>query len=1266
MRSKLTEAVSNAATALVVLAVGSVLSAAAAYWMSNQIEREAKQRFERAVTEAHNAVESRIRIYSDVLLGARGLFIASDSVSRREFRDFVDSLELKRRYPGIVAVHYAHRIAAVQKQAFEAAVRKDTSVDPGGYPDFMVKPPGDRPEYVVVQYIEPFEERKAALGLDQAGEAVRLAALERTRDSNRITASGNVALALDPRNPPGFLMRLPVYRKGMPLATVAQRREAFVGMVGTAFIIIDLMRGVLSEQFLQQTKVRIHDAGFSGRPDELQPPTAENLMFDSDSLLAAPASPPASNDGKPAGPTSRSVMDVGGRRWNLYFSARQERAASSDRWLPAATLLGGLIISLLLFGLMRSLATVGRRATMLAASITEDLRQSEARLARAQRMTQELIEVLPNPVYFKGVDGRYLGVNKAWEAYFGMPRQAFLGNTVHDLYPDHPEVAARLHADDQLLWDSPGIKAYETSITTPDGKRHDVVYYKATFTHADGSVAGLIGTVVDITERKQAEEARAKLAAIVENSNDAIFSRTLDGTTLSWNAGAEKMLGYTAAEAIGKPIAFTLPPDRPPNLARNNENLLRGEVVARESNRITKDGRVIDVLTSHSPIRDAAGNIVGASVFMQDITALKQAQAAAQASEERFRATFDQAAVGIAHTSFEGNYLLVNQKLCDMLGYREYELVGRAAAEFTHPDDRETGRQYRQRMWEGKLAGFTEEKRYLRKDGSVIWTNRTVSLARDASGKPLYFIRVIEDITERKEAEELYRATFENAPVGIMHTAIDGYRILRANRKLCEMLGYTQDELLGMTSTDVVHPDYRFSDRISYRQPILDGERQAFASERKFIRKDGSSLWVNRTVSVVRNAAGEPLYFIRIVEDISERRRADEARSELEVQLREAQKLEAVGTLAGGIAHDFNNILGAIIGNAALARQDVGAGHRALVSLDEIYRASQRAKALVQQILAFSRKQPQQLLIQPLRPVVEDAVKLLRATLPAGVEIATACAAPPLCVLADTTQIQQVLLNLCTNAWHAMEGRAGRIEIRLDEVLLDAAAVITLSGLQPGRHIRLGVSDNGSGMDAATQARIFEPFFTTKAVDQGTGLGLSVVHGIIKAHHGAITLQSAPGEGATFQIYFPAVAEPPEALPEPAAPGLARGSGQHVLYVDDDEAMVFLVTRMLEGLGYRVSGYERGADALEAVRAGAGNFDLAVTDFNMPGLSGLEVAQELARIRPALPVVITSGYITEELRTNALRAGVRHVVYKPNTIDELCQVIQRLLITASA
>jgi len=520
---------------------------------------------------------------------------------------------------------------------------------------------------------------------------------------------------------------------------------------------------------------------------------------------------------------------------------------------------------------------------------------------------------------------------------------------------------------------------------------------------------------------------------------------------------------------------------------------------------------------------------------------------------------------------------------------------------------------------------------------------------------------VVAEFTGR-ESEHLMRLVTENVPAMIAYFDAE-LKCRFANTAFCEFHHLDPKGVTGMTLLEITGED-------TYRviRPSIDlvkeGKPVTLRRQERAVTGEFRHIEIRRVPDM--SPEGEFRGYYAMLLDITESVRAEEARSELEAQLREAQKLEAIGTLAGGIAHDFNNILGAIIGNAALAREDVGAGHRALVSLDEIYTSSQRAKELVQQILTFSRKQPQQTRLIALRPVVDDAVKLLRATLPAGVEIVTACAEHPLYVLADATQIQQILLNLCTNAWHAMEGRAGRIEIGLDEVLLDSAAVKNLPGLQPGRHARLGISDNGKGMDAATQARIFEPFFTTKAVDQGTGLGLSVVHGIIKAHHGAITLQSAPGGGTTFQLYFPAAAAPhAEALPEPAAPGSARGSGQHVLYVDDDEAMVFLVTRMLEGLGYRVSGYERGADALEAVRAGAGDFDLAVTDFNMPGLSGLEVAQELARIRPGLPVVITSGYITEELRTNALQAGVRHVVYKPNTIDELCQTIQRLLATAS-
>ena len=759
MRLKLTGIFSRASTAYVVLSAGLFLSVATAFLLEKQVQHEARLKFEGTVSDWPDAIEARIRAYADILLGIRGMFIAADSVSRTEFQSYIDSLDLNRRYPGVQVIHYGHRIAASERPMLEAAVRSDRSVDPAGYPNFSIKPPGERPEYVVVIYVEPMAGNEAALGLDLGGDPVRLAALDRTRDSGQLTASGTIALAHDPKKHPGFAMRLPIYRPGMPLTTVAQRRQAFTGVVSASFVVIDLMRGVIGEQSLQNIRVRIHDGGFADGPGGFDAPAPTNLMFDSERLLNsdyAPGDAPRAASGL----ERTATMEVGGRRWNLSFTARAPFADPSTRWLPWAALLVGSVISLLLFGLTRSLATSRSRAIDLANRITEDLRTSEASLAEAQRMTQQLIEVLPNAVFFKDTDGRYIGVNRAWESYFGISRDKFIGKTVFELYPDNPEVAQRLDAMDQVLWRNPGSQTYETTITTPDGRRHEAIYYKATFSRADGAIAGLIGTIVDITERKELER--------------------------------------------------------------------------------------------------------------------------------RYRETFDQAAVGIVHTSLEGKYLQVNQKFCEMLGYTDAELVGRPAADFTHPEDRDKGRQSRQLMWDGKLRNFIEEKRYVRKDGSVLWTSRTVSLARDAGGNPMYFIRVIEDITERKEIEERYRATFDNAPVGIMHTAVDSYRILSANRKLAEMLGYTQEELLGMTSTDVVHPDYRFSDRAKYMDPMRNDAVASFASERKFLRKDGSSLWVNRTVSLVRDAAGNPLYFIRIVEDISERKQAEE------VLVRERALLRAI------------------------------------------------------------------------------------------------------------------------------------------------------------------------------------------------------------------------------------------------------------------------------------------------------------------------------------------------------------------------------------
>ena len=396
------------------------------------------------------------------------------------------------------------------------------------------------------------------------------------------------------------------------------------------------------------------------------------------------------------------------------------------------------------------------------------------------------------------------------------------------------------------------------------------------------------------------------------------------------------------------------------------------------------------------------------------------------------------------------------------------------------------------------------------------------------------------------------------------------------------------------------------------------------------------------------------------MQDITERKRLEAANTLLEAQIRQAQKLEAIGQLAGGIAHDFNNILAIILGTAELAVADTDPSHPARASLDEITQASNRAKDLVQQILTFSRQQPQNRQVISLEPVITEAAKFLRSTLPSGVEVVLALAASVPPVLADATQIHQVVFNLCTNAWHALEEQPGRIGIQLQPVTLDAAGAGRIAGLRPGRFACLTVSDTGKGMDAATLEHIFNPFFTTKAPGKGTGLGLSVVQGIVAAHDGAITVVSQPGQGSTFQVYFPAadVGTADSAVPPG---GLApQGQGQHVLFLDDEAALVRLTTRMLEWLGYRVTGFTRAAAAVEAFRANPGQFDVVITDLNMPGTSGLVVARELLTLRPDLPVLLCSGHVTEQMQAEAHSTGIRHVLHKPTTMEDFSATLHQL------
>jgi signal transduction histidine kinase len=390
--------------------------------------------------------------------------------------------------------------------------------------------------------------------------------------------------------------------------------------------------------------------------------------------------------------------------------------------------------------------------------------------------------------------------------------------------------------------------------------------------------------------------------------------------------------------------------------------------------------------------------------------------------------------------------------------------------------------------------------------------------------------------------------------------------------------------------------------------------------------------------------------------EIMERKLAEESRQRLEEQLYQSQKMDAIGRLAGGIAHDFNNVLAVIIPYCHLVHDELADRPHLQKQLREVLKASDLAKALVQQILAFSRKQRQERRVLDLRPVVKESLKLLRSALPSSIQMVSQINfTPP--VLADPTQIHQVIMNLCVNAQHAMEGKQGRLEVAMDEVLVDETLVGLSADLQPGRYVRISVRDTGCGMAPETLNRIFEPFFTTKEVNQGTGLGLAVVHGIIKNHDGAIIVKSKPGEGSEFQIFLPARAAETEVVAKEEKP-LVQAGGEHVLVVDDEVAVMNVLKLLLGRAGYKVTAFTDPREAFNHFRSHPDDFHLVVTDLTMPGMNGLELARKIFEVRPELPLVITTGFGGELVSETQMadHPNIRKVLEKPLSPDMLARL----------
>jgi nitrogen-specific signal transduction histidine kinase/CheY-like chemotaxis protein len=392
------------------------------------------------------------------------------------------------------------------------------------------------------------------------------------------------------------------------------------------------------------------------------------------------------------------------------------------------------------------------------------------------------------------------------------------------------------------------------------------------------------------------------------------------------------------------------------------------------------------------------------------------------------------------------------------------------------------------------------------------------------------------------------------------------------------------------------------------------------------------------------------------------------ARKRLEETLLQSHKMEALGTLAGGVAHDFNNILMIIAANAQLAMSELPADHPLQQSLDTIEKASARAANLVRQILTFSRKESPGRKVIPLQPEVEEGVKLLRATLPARIEIRAEYALGVPFVSADPTQVHQILMNLGANAAHAMGESSGLIELRLEGVNIVPDPAQMVAGLSEGPYTRLSFKDNGCGMGKDILSRIFEPFFTTKGVGQGTGLGLAVVHGIMKSHGGAVTAYSERGRGTIFHLYFPAAKQPAGGADAgPKQPSeVPLGHGERILYVDDEEALVTVIKQRLENLGYVVTACTDPREALELFHARPLEFDAVITDVSMPHLTGAELASMIGKVRPDLPVAMASGYFRPEDHEAAARLGIRELISKPYQLAELGRTLQRVFAPALA
>ncbi|MBX3234156.1 MAG: PAS domain S-box protein [Labilithrix sp.] len=635
-------------------------------------------------------------------------------------------------------------------------------------------------------------------------------------------------------------------------------------------------------------------------------------------------------------------------------------------------------------------------------------------------------------------------------------------------------------------------------------------------------------------------------------------------------------------------------------------------------------------------------------------------------SEARLRSVVEHTPdVAIQWYDAEGRILFCNRASDRLFGWAPGAAIGKTLVElgFFTPAEESVFAECRRAAARGEKVE-PREFRYRRVDGTTGYLLSTVFEIPFTKTERCYVCMDIE-LTEHRRMEEAVHAgealraqIYSLVEDAIFYLGVEEerrFRFLSVNPAFLAMTGLSERDVIGETIDEVIpEPSLSFV-REKYEEAIRTGRGVTWD---EITRYPSGVKHGEVSVSPVVDAQGRATHLVGTVHDVTARRAAEEERRRLEGQLQQGQRLQSLGTLAAGIAHDFKNVLAVVNANAELALLDVEDPTACRESLHALQRATRQATELVRRILTFSREQAPDRDVLDLRAVVDEALELVRVTLPAGVELRRRYEPAPH-VVADAVQIHQVVMNLATNAAHAMQGRSGAIEVQLGRRRFEADASMPSPDLRPGDYVSLSVRDDGCGMDEPTTRRVFDPFFTTKPHGEGTGLGLSTVHGIVKAHDGAIALESTPDVGTTFTLFFPAAAPAPVVAPAAPSPGAAR-----VLYVDDEDALVYLAKRALERLGHTVTGHTDPVLALREFRARPDDFDVLITDISMPGLSGADLADAVLEIRDDLPIVMVTGFVRNEDWLAAERLGIRHVLPKPMTVEELVRTIGPLLTRA--